>query len=63
MNKMKKDTVVEEIIPEENDAGMSDTLFIIGFSIFVLFLFVGEIVVLIYLTKHGYIDRFLDVIP
>ena len=48
-----KDTVVEEIIPEENDAGMSDTLFIIGFSIFVLFLFVGEIIPASYISPQG----------
>jgi len=60
---MEDYVISEEIIPEENDAGISDTLFIIGFSLFVFLLFIGEIVVLIYLTKHGYIDRFLDVIP
>ena len=60
---MRDYIISEEIMPEENGVGMSDTLFIIGFSLFVLFLFLGEIVLLVYLTKHGYIDRFLDMIP
>ena len=55
--------MTDSITLEETRESNTDTLFIIGFSLFVLFLFIGEIVLLVYLTKHGYIDRFLDMIP
>lgn len=50
------------IISEKRCTNGTDILFVIGFSIFVLSLFIGEVVVLIYLTKHGYIDNFMNMI-
>ena len=49
--------------PHDDPRDENDILYLIGFIIFIIFLFGGEIFFLIWCTKHGYMDMLWEMIP
>jgi len=54
---------MSENIGQTGKEHTKDILFLIIFTLFIICLFGGELILLVYLGKHGYIDRFIDWIP